>query len=68
MLLNRNRYENLRRFKTKLNIFNCEWTLNRWFSRYVIAVMLVDKNNSFLINSFCSSTSICTFHHCYLSQ
>ena len=39
---------------------------NRWFSRYVIAAMLVDKNNSFLISSFCSSTSICTFHHCYL--
>ena len=39
---------------------------NRWFSRYVIAAMLVDKNNRFFISSFCSSTSICTFHHCYL--
>ena len=32
----------------------------RWFSRYVIAAMLVDKNR-FLITSFCSSTSIVHF-------
>ena len=29
----------------------------RWFSRYVIAAMLVDENKRFLISSFCSSTS-----------
>ena len=28
-----------------------------WFSRYVIAAMLVDENKRFLISSFCSSTS-----------
>ena len=39
---------------------------NRWFSRYVIAAMLVDENKRFLINSFCSSTSNCTLQHCYL--
>ena len=39
---------------------------NRWFSRYVIAAMLVDENTRFLISSFCSSTSICTLQHCYL--
>ena len=26
---------------------------NRWFSRYVIAAMLVDENKRFLISSFC---------------
>ena len=40
--------------------------LNRWFSRYVIAAMLVDENKRFLISSFCSSTSNCTLQHCYL--
>ena len=40
--------------------------LNRWFSRYVIAVMLVDENKRFLISSFCSSTSNCTLQHYYL--
>ena len=30
--------------------------LYRWFSRYVIAAMLVDENKRFLISSFCSST------------
>ena len=39
---------------------------NRWFSRYVIADMLVDENKRFLISSFCSSTSNCTLQHCYL--
>ena len=39
---------------------------NRWFSRYVIAAMLVDENKRFLISSFCSSTSNCTLQHCYL--
>ena len=38
----------------------------RWFSRYVIAAMLVDENKRFLISFFCSSTSICTLKHCYL--
>ena len=38
---------------------------NRWFSRYVIAAMLVDENKRFLISSFCSSTSNCTLQHCY---
>ena len=38
----------------------------RWFSRYVIAAMLVDENKRFLISSFCSSTSNCTLQHCYL--
>ena len=41
--------------------------INRWFSRYVIAAMLVDENKRFLISSFCSSTSNCTLQHCYLS-
>ena len=41
--------------------------LYRWFSRYVIAAMLVDENKRFLISSFCSSTSNCTLQHCYLS-
>ena len=40
--------------------------LNRWFSRYVIAAMLMDENKRFLISSFCSSTSNCTLQHCYL--
>ena len=39
---------------------------NRWFSRYVIAAMLVDENKRFLISSFCLSTSNCTLQHCYL--
>ena len=38
----------------------------RWFSRYVIATMLVDENKRFLISSFCSSTSNCTLQYCYL--
>ena len=38
----------------------------RWFSRYVIAAMLVDVNKRILIRSFCSSTSNCTLQHCYL--
>ena len=38
----------------------------RWFSRYVIAAMLVDEKKRFLISSFCSSTSNCTLQHCYL--
>ena len=37
-----------------------------WFSRYVIAAMLVDEDNRPLISPFCSSISICTFHHCHL--
>ena len=41
-------------------------TLNRWFSRYVIAAMLVDEKKRFLISSFCSFTSNCTLQHCYL--
>ena len=46
-------------------------TLNRGMnlrnlSRYVIAAMLVDGNKRSLISSFCLSTSICLFHHCYL--
>ena len=40
--------------------------MNRWFSRYVIAAMLVDENKRFLISYFCSSTSNCTLQHCYL--
>ena len=40
--------------------------IKRWFSRYVIAAMLVDENKRFLISSFCSSTSNCTLQHCYL--
>ena len=39
---------------------------NRWFSRYVIAAMLVDENKTSLISSFCSSTSNCTLQHCHL--
>ena len=38
----------------------------RWFSRYVIAAMLVDKNKRFFISSFCSCTSNCTLEHCCL--
>ena len=41
----------------------CEY---RWFSRYVIAAMLVDENKTSLISSFCSSTSNCTLQHCHL--
>ena len=37
-----------------------------WFSRYVIAAMLVDENKRFPISSYCSSTSNCTLQHCYL--
>ena len=37
-----------------------------WFSRYVIAAILVDENKRFLISSFCSSTSNCTLQHCHL--
>ena len=37
---------------------------NRWFSRYVIAAMLMDENKRFLINSFCSSTSNCSIVIC----
>ena len=44
-----------------------DWSrTNRWFSRYVIAAMLVDEDNRPLISPFCSSTSICTFYHCHL--
>ena len=39
---------------------------NRWFSRYVIAAMLVAVHKRSLISSLCLSTSICSFHHCYL--
>ena len=39
---------------------------NRWFSRYIIAAMLVDENKRFLISSFCFSTGNCTLQHCYL--
>ena len=35
----------------------------RWFSRYVMAAMLVDENKRFLISSFCFSTSNCTLQH-----
>ena len=42
------------------------WNVNRWFSRYVIAAMLVDENKTSLISSFCSSTSNCTLQHCHL--
>ena len=42
------------------------FSLYRWFSRYVIAAMLVDEKKRFLISSFCSSTSNCTLQHCYL--
>ena len=51
----------LRKKKTSLSQF-----LNRWFSRYVIAAMLVYENKRFLISSFCSCTSNCTLQHCYL--
>ena len=37
-----------------------------WFSRDIIAAMLVDENKRFLISSFCSSSSNCTLEHCYL--
>ena len=44
------------------------WVIHyRWFSRYVIAAMLVDENKRFLISSFCSSTSNCTLQHYYVS-
>ena len=43
-----------------------------WFSRYVIATMLVDKKKSSLISSFCSSTigqqqtlDICSYHYLF---
>ena len=42
------------------------YSLYRWFSRYVIAAMLVDDKQRSLISSFCLSTSICSFHHWYL--
>ena len=42
------------------------FSVYRWFSRYVIAAMLVDENKRFLISSFCSSTSNCTLQHYYL--
>ena len=38
----------------------------RWFSRYVIAAMLMDGKKTSLISSLCLSTAICSFHHCYL--
>ena len=38
-----------------------------WFSRYVIAAMLVDESKRFLISSFCSSTSNCTLQHLSVS-
>ena len=44
----------------------CDNAPYRWFSRYVIAAMLVDENRRFLISSFCSFTSNCTLQHCYL--
>ena len=40
---------------------------SRWFSRFVIAAMLVDENKRFLISSFYSSTSNCRLQHCYVS-
>ena len=43
---------------TWLRSFNCTQAI-RWFSRFVIAAMLVDENKRFLISSFCSSTSRC---------
>ena len=52
--------------KTSLKIASSSFSVYRWFSRYVIAAMLVDENKRFLINSFCSSTSNCTLQHCYL--
>ena len=40
---------------------------NRWFSRYAIVAMLVDGvNKRSLISWLCLSTSICSFHLCYL--
>ena len=39
---------------------------NRWFSRYVIAVMWWTVNKRLLISSLRLSTSICSFHHSYL--
>ena len=38
----------------------------RWFSRYVIAAILVDEKK-FVHSSFCSSNSNCTLQHCYVS-
>ena len=39
----------------------------KWFSRYVIAAILVDgKQKIAHYSSFCLSTSFCPFHHCYL--
>ena len=64
-----NTYEGKRMVNTTIYVFprvhGNEFS-NRWFSRYVIAAMLVDKNKRFLISSFCSSTSNCTLQHCYL--
>ena len=53
------------KFENVANQCSCiQWNFsNRWFSRYVIAVMLVDINRRSFISSFCSSTSICSFHH-----
>ena len=42
-------------------------TVYRWFSRYVIASMLVDENKRSLVDSKCSSTSNCTLQYCYPS-
>ena len=54
-------------FKFKsLYCFPLSFTFNRWFSRYVIAAKLVDGKQRSLISSFCLSTSIFSFHHCYL--
>ena len=38
----------------------------KWARRRDLRTLLWTLNNSFLISSFCSSTSICTFHNCYL--
>ena len=43
----------------------CSGMSYRWFARYVMAAMLVDKNDRYFVNLFCSCTSNCTFHHCY---
>ena len=47
-------------------ILRCKHS-NRWFSRYVItAIGRWTVNKRSLISSLCLSTSICSFHHCYL--
>ena len=44
---------------------HCTSRTNRWFSRDVIAAMLVDDNKRSLISFFCSSTRRRTFLYCY---